>query len=167
MPAPFMHERDQLKAIHKEELRKKIAGGLKSLDEGRLSDGDELLAKPEAQLDEETRTEDERTRQLVTDSSDRAAGFSRGPARDAPGGAFGPRQRPCVAAARGRLGRRLPGSCAAIAPQEDGFSSDRTPRSSITSRDRSAAAVRWGSVATSLICSAIAPHDPLLSSEPR
>lgn len=56
----LMDERDQLKAMQKEELRKKIAAGLKSLDEGRFSDGEEFFAKMEAELEEEIRAEDER-----------------------------------------------------------------------------------------------------------
>lgn len=56
----LMDERDQMKEMHKEELRKKIAAGLKSLEEGRFSDGEEFFAKMEAELDEEIRAEDER-----------------------------------------------------------------------------------------------------------
>ena len=56
----LMDERDQLKAMQKEELRKKIAAGLKSLDEGRFVDGEEFFAQMEAELDEEIRIEDER-----------------------------------------------------------------------------------------------------------
>jgi len=56
----LMEERDQLKAMQKEELRKKIAAGLKSLDEGRFVDGDAFFAQMEAELDEDIRAEDER-----------------------------------------------------------------------------------------------------------
>src|SRR5579859_2635980 len=56
----LMDERDQIKAIQKEELRKKIAAGLKSLDEGRGVDGESVFARLEAELDEEIRAEDER-----------------------------------------------------------------------------------------------------------
>ena len=56
----LMDERDQLKAMQKEALRKKIAAGLKSLDEGRFVDGEEFFAQMEAELDEEIRIEDER-----------------------------------------------------------------------------------------------------------
>jgi antitoxin ParD1/3/4 len=56
----LMEERDQLKAMQKEELRKKIAAGLKSLEEGRVVDGEAVFARLEAELDEEIRAEDER-----------------------------------------------------------------------------------------------------------
>lgn len=56
----LMDERDQLKAMQKEELRKKIAAGLKSLEEGRGVDGEEFFAQMEAELDEEIQIEDER-----------------------------------------------------------------------------------------------------------
>ena len=56
----LMDERDQVKAIHKDELRKKIAAGLKSLDEGRFSDGEEFFAQMDAELEEEIRAEDKR-----------------------------------------------------------------------------------------------------------
>jgi antitoxin ParD1/3/4 len=56
----LMDDRDQLKAMQKEELRKKIAAGLKSLDEGRGVDGEAVFARIEAELDEEIRMEDER-----------------------------------------------------------------------------------------------------------
>ena len=56
----LMDERDQLKNMQKEELRKKIAAGLKSLDEGRGVDGEAVFARLEAELDEEIRIEDER-----------------------------------------------------------------------------------------------------------
>lgn len=56
----LMDERDQMKAMQKEEIRKKIAAGLKSLDEGRGVDGEAVFARLEAELDEEIRAEDER-----------------------------------------------------------------------------------------------------------
>lgn len=56
----LMDERDQVKEMHKEELRKKIAAGLKSLEEGRFSDGEEFFAQMDAELEEEIRAEDER-----------------------------------------------------------------------------------------------------------
>ena len=59
----LMDERDQVKEMHKEELRKKIAAGLKSLEEGRFSDGEEFFAQMNAELDEEIRAEDERAEQ--------------------------------------------------------------------------------------------------------
>lgn len=57
----LMDERDQLKSIQKEELRKKIAAGLKSLDEGSGVDGEAVFARLEAELDSEILDEDERT----------------------------------------------------------------------------------------------------------
>jgi antitoxin ParD1/3/4 len=56
----LMDERDQMKEMQKEELRKKIAAGLKSLEEGRFVDGEAVFARLEAELDEEIRAEDER-----------------------------------------------------------------------------------------------------------
>ena len=56
----LMDERDQWKAIQKEELRKKIAAGLKSLDEGKGIDGEAVFARLEAELDAEILAEDER-----------------------------------------------------------------------------------------------------------
>jgi len=55
----LMEERDQFKALHKEEIRKKIAAGLQSLDAGRGVDGDAFFAEMEAELDEAIRAEDE------------------------------------------------------------------------------------------------------------
>ncbi len=63
----LMDERDQLKELHKDELRKKIAAGLKSLEEGRYSDGEEFFAQMEAEFEEEIRIEDE---QAVLQRSD-------------------------------------------------------------------------------------------------
>ena len=57
----LMEERDQMKAMQKEELRKKIAAGLKSLDEGKGVDGEAVFARLEAELDAEIQAEDERT----------------------------------------------------------------------------------------------------------
>ena len=55
----LMDERDQLKAMQKEELRKKIAAGMQSLKEGKGIDGEEFFAQLNAELDEEIRAEDE------------------------------------------------------------------------------------------------------------
>ena len=55
----LMDERDTMKEMHKEELRKKIAAGLKSLAEGKGIDGEEFFAQMNAELDEEIRAEDE------------------------------------------------------------------------------------------------------------
>jgi antitoxin ParD1/3/4 len=56
----LMDERDQVKAIQKEELRKKIAAGLRSLEEGKGVDGEAVFARLEAELGEEIRAEDAR-----------------------------------------------------------------------------------------------------------
>ena len=57
----LMDERDQWKAIQQEGLRKKIAAGIKSLDEGKGVDGEAVFARLEAELDAEILAEDERT----------------------------------------------------------------------------------------------------------
>lgn len=49
----LMEERDRVKAMHRDELRKKIASGLTSLEEGRFSDGEEFFAQMDAAFDEE------------------------------------------------------------------------------------------------------------------
>ena len=48
-----MDERDQLKAIQKDEIRKKIAAGFQSLEEGRGVDGETVFARLETELDAE------------------------------------------------------------------------------------------------------------------
>ena len=48
----LMDERDQVSEIYKEGIREKIAAGLKSIDEGRVVDGDQVFARLEAELDE-------------------------------------------------------------------------------------------------------------------
>ncbi len=57
----LMDERDQIKEMNRDELRKKITVGLKSLEEGRHSDGEEFFAQMEAELDEEIRMENKLT----------------------------------------------------------------------------------------------------------
>ena len=58
----LMEERD----ITKAEIRQKIAAGMESLRQGKGIDGDEFFAQMEAELDEETRIEDEQAaRELV------------------------------------------------------------------------------------------------------
>ncbi len=59
----LMDERDELKAMQKEELRKKIAAGLKSLDEGKGVDGEAVFARLEAKLDAQIQAEDEQAAQ--------------------------------------------------------------------------------------------------------
>ena len=54
----LMEERDQIKTMQKEEIRKKIAAGLQSLEEGRGVDGEAVFARLEAELDEQIRAED-------------------------------------------------------------------------------------------------------------
>jgi antitoxin ParD1/3/4 len=56
----LMDERDQSDLVQKEELREKIAAGLRSLSEGRAVDGEDYFTQIEAELDEEIRAEDER-----------------------------------------------------------------------------------------------------------
>jgi antitoxin ParD1/3/4 len=46
----LMNERDQMKAMQKEEIRKKIAAGLSSAQAGRMSDGDVFMAQMETEL---------------------------------------------------------------------------------------------------------------------
>ncbi len=48
----LMEERDQIKAIQKDEIRRKIDEGWASAQAGRLHDGDQVFAELEAQLDE-------------------------------------------------------------------------------------------------------------------
>jgi len=47
-----------MKQMPKEEIRKKVAAGLKSLEEGRSVDGEAVFARLEAELDEQIRAED-------------------------------------------------------------------------------------------------------------
>lgn len=46
----LMSERDQMKAMQKEEIRKKIAAGLSSAQAGRMSDGDVFMTQMETEL---------------------------------------------------------------------------------------------------------------------
>ncbi len=46
----LMEERDQLQALHKDEIRKKIAAGMASLREGKGVDGEAFLASIDAEL---------------------------------------------------------------------------------------------------------------------
>ena len=48
----LMEERDQVKTIHGDELRKKIADGLQSLEEGCVFDTDEVFAEMQADLED-------------------------------------------------------------------------------------------------------------------
>jgi len=48
----LMEERDQLHALHKDEVRKKVAAGVASLRAGQGVDGDAFLAKMDAELAE-------------------------------------------------------------------------------------------------------------------
>jgi len=47
----LMEERDQMKAIQKDEIRRKIDAGWASALTGRLHDGDDVFAELETQLD--------------------------------------------------------------------------------------------------------------------
>ena len=53
----LMDERDQMKAIHKQEMNDKIAVGLKSLEEGKFSDGEEFFAQLDAEIEIENLSE--------------------------------------------------------------------------------------------------------------
>ena len=58
----LMEDRDQAK----EDVRRKIADGIKSLSQGDGTDGDALFAEMEAELDKEIRLQDEYgTRELL------------------------------------------------------------------------------------------------------
>jgi antitoxin ParD1/3/4 len=48
----LLEERDELRALRKEELRKKIAEGLDSLRAGKIHDGEEVFDRIEAELDQ-------------------------------------------------------------------------------------------------------------------
>jgi len=47
----LMEERDQVLAVYKDELSRKIEAGYRSLQEGRHCDGDEFFAQLDAELD--------------------------------------------------------------------------------------------------------------------
>jgi antitoxin ParD1/3/4 len=53
----LMEERDQMQALHKDEIRKKIAAGMASLRTGKGEDGDAFLAVMDAELAELERGE--------------------------------------------------------------------------------------------------------------
>jgi antitoxin ParD1/3/4 len=46
----LMEERDQVQALHKDEMRKKIAAGVASLRAGKSVDGDAFMAAMDAEL---------------------------------------------------------------------------------------------------------------------
>jgi antitoxin ParD1/3/4 len=48
----LMEERDQVQALHKDEIRKKIAAGVASLRAGKSVDGDAFMAALDAELAE-------------------------------------------------------------------------------------------------------------------
>jgi antitoxin ParD1/3/4 len=48
----LMEERDQVQALHKDEIRKKIAAGVASLRTGKSVDGDAFMAAMDAELAE-------------------------------------------------------------------------------------------------------------------
>jgi antitoxin ParD1/3/4 len=48
----LMEERDQMQALHKDEIRKKITAGMASLRAGKGADGDAFLASIDAELEE-------------------------------------------------------------------------------------------------------------------
>jgi antitoxin ParD1/3/4 len=47
----LMDERDQMEALHKDEIRKKIAAGMASLKAGRSVDGETFFDRLEAEMD--------------------------------------------------------------------------------------------------------------------
>lgn len=53
----LLEERDQLQALHREELRRKIAQGLESLRLGKSVDGEAVFDRIEAEFDELERRE--------------------------------------------------------------------------------------------------------------
>lgn len=57
----MMEERDQIKAIQKEEIRTKIAAGLSSARAGRVSDGETFVSRMIGELEAEIRAEDEKS----------------------------------------------------------------------------------------------------------
>jgi antitoxin ParD1/3/4 len=48
----LLEERDELLAIRKDELRKRIAEGLDAVKAGRVQDGDEVFDRIDAELDQ-------------------------------------------------------------------------------------------------------------------
>jgi antitoxin ParD1/3/4 len=48
----LLEERDELRAIRKDELRKRIAEGLDAVKAGRVHDGDEVFDRIDAELDQ-------------------------------------------------------------------------------------------------------------------
>ena len=65
----LMEERDQMKTIQKEELLKKIAAGLKSLEEDKGIDGEALFAQMDAEFDGKILAEVEKSRKEIMDSA--------------------------------------------------------------------------------------------------
>jgi antitoxin ParD1/3/4 len=47
----LMEERDQMQALHKDEIRRKIAAGMASLRAGRSGDGEAFFDRLEGELD--------------------------------------------------------------------------------------------------------------------
>ncbi len=48
----LLEERDELRALRKDELRKKIAEGMDAVKAGRVQDGDAVFDRIDAELDE-------------------------------------------------------------------------------------------------------------------
>jgi antitoxin ParD1/3/4 len=48
----LLEERDELRAIRKDELRKRIAEGLEAVKAGRVQDGEEVFDRIDAELDQ-------------------------------------------------------------------------------------------------------------------
>jgi len=53
----LMEERDQMQALHKDDIRQKIAAGMASLRAGHSVDGDDILGGMDAELAELERRE--------------------------------------------------------------------------------------------------------------
>lgn len=56
----LMEERDEINAMQKEEIRRKIAVGVASAKAGRLTEGEPFMGQMLAELNEEARAEDAR-----------------------------------------------------------------------------------------------------------
>jgi antitoxin ParD1/3/4 len=48
----LLEERDELRALRKEELRKKIAEGIEAVEAGRVQDGEEVFERIDAELEQ-------------------------------------------------------------------------------------------------------------------
>jgi antitoxin ParD1/3/4 len=53
----LLEERDELRALRKDELRKRIAEGLDAVKAGRVQDGEEVFERIDAELDQLERSD--------------------------------------------------------------------------------------------------------------